>query len=93
MAITETERLESAIQKLRDANPSPEAVEKLAADTQDKRDNPHTFASLFVRDMPSRVVCQLCGMFSQDSYVGASKHPAVAHVDWHNALHRAGVSV
>jgi hypothetical protein len=83
--------LDDALGRLRDANPEPGDVEKLTAATLDRRDNPHTFGSIFVRDFGGRIICQLCGLISQDHYAGPSKHPAVLHVDWHNAMHRAGV--
>lgn len=90
--------LDEAMAVLRDAKPSPEAVRKLAADTVQKRLNPHTLESVFtppIHTVPNHLTCLLCGVTINNAtaYVGppikdVARHPARVHVDWHNQMHR-----
>lgn len=86
--------LEEAIALLREAAPSPESVRELAERTKDQRRNPHTFHSLFHHRLDN-AICRLCGFYAPMNapmLTFDGKHPAHRHVDWHNAMYRAGVS-
>ena len=89
--------LDAALNDLRQAAPDPIDVQSFTAETIRKRDYPHTFESLFVRGVfqaGGTVICKLCGMstLENQTVINLPEHPATIHVNWHNAMHRAGVA-
>lgn len=95
MENTGTAQLDAALQTLREAEPDPTEVEKLAAATIEKRNNPHTFGTLFASAFGAHI-CRLCGYAMSNEAMSVQiigAHPTELHVRWHNAMHRAGVEV